>query len=78
MLLFYAPFFKHTPTELLEIIYNHMPPIVEILKVGMSTHCRIINSIPKRWDGIGTTIGNFKGFLLGWDKACKKNQVARW
>ena len=38
MLLFYAPFFKHTPTELLEILYNHMPPIVEVLKVGMSTH----------------------------------------
>ena len=58
MLLFYAPFFKHTPTELLEILYNHMPPLVEVLKVGMSMHCRIINSIPKRWDCIGTSKGN--------------------
>ena len=47
-----------------------MPPLVEVLKVGMSTHYRIINSIPKKWDGIGHTMS--RGFLLRWDKACKK------
>ena len=48
VLLFYAPFFKSTPTEALEVIYNHIPPLVEVLRVGMSTYCRIRNSIPVR------------------------------
>ena len=78
MLLFYAPFFKNTPSESLEILYNHLPPIVEILKVGMSMQCRIIDSLPNRWNGIGTTIDGFKGFLLTWNRACKKNWMARW
>ena len=47
-----------------------MQPLVEVFKVGMSTHRRIINSIPKRWDGIGTSKGKDRGFLFQWDKAC--------
>ena len=72
MLQYYAPFFRNTPTESLEVLYNHVPPLIEILCVGMSTHCRIRNSVPTKWDGQGTTKGQFKGFLLQWDLACSK------
>ena len=62
MLMLYAPIYRNTPTEALEIIYNHTPPYIEILKVGLSTHCGIYRSLPVLWDGIGKTKDKYSGF----------------